>query len=274
MGMLMKSHVTKLVLILSLIFALSACKTQEDIRREKTVETLNEQVAQTQKSTANANSRFNTLEEQIAKLNGQVEESNHKNIQEFKEVAAIKERLNNLEETNKKQTEFIKALNEKIQEQSTYIEQVIKSISTLTEQQKEQPKKKESKSDKAEGAEVASVKAGIAQYKEKDYEAAKSTLLETLEAKKVKKKDKEAAFFYLGQIEYKDKNYEEAKVYFSKLFSENPDSTYGAQALLALGKSFLQLKSKDEAAQTFDELITRFPKSKEAQEGAKLKTKL
>lgn len=263
----------QLVLFLSFLITLTSCKTQEDIRREKTVESLNEQVAQTQKSTASASARFNAIEEQLAKLSGQSEELSHNKQQEIKEAALLKERLSNLEESNKKQTEYIKALNEKIQDQSAYIEQVIKSLSSLTEQKESSAKKKESKSDKGE-SEVASIKSGIAEYKAKDFEAAKATFQQLLDNKKIKKKDKESAFFYLAQIEYKQKNYEEAKVYFSKLFSENPDSSYGAPTLLGLAKSFIQLKSKEEASQSLDELIARFPKSKEAQEGAKLKTKL
>lgn len=265
---------SRIILFLALVISLSGCKTQEDIRREKTVETLNEQVVQTQKSTANANSRFNTLEEQISKLNGLVEEVNHNKQQDIRENALLKERLGNIEETNKKQNEYIKELNEKIQEQSSYIEQVIKSLSAMTEQQKEAPKKKDSKNESSDDSEVASVKNGIAQYKEKNYEDAKAIFLEILNAKKSKKKDKEASAHYLGQIEYRNKNYEEAKVYFSKLFSENPDSSYGASTLLGLAKSFIQLKAKDEASQSIDELVARFPKSKEAIEGAKLKAKL
>lgn len=268
----------QLVLFLSLVITLTSCKTQEDIRREKSVESLNEQVALTQKNTANASARFTALEEQLAKITGQIEESSHNKQQDIRDIALLKERLSNLEETTKKQTEFIKALNEKIQEQSTYIEQVIKSLSNLTDQPSSKKKEvKGSKSDRTEDAEapkVASIKSAVAQYKAKDYGVAQSTFQEVLDAKKVKAKDKETAFYYLGQIEYRNKNYEEAKVYFSKLFSENPDSSYGASALLGLAKSFLQLKSKEEASQSLDELIARFPKSKEAQEGAKLKAKL
>jgi TolA-binding protein len=267
-----------LPLFLSLTFlgALTACKTQEDIRRDKSVETLNEQITQTQKSTANAGSRFMAIEEQVARLQGQVEEVSHNKQQDIKEAALLRERLSTLEETNKKQNELIKTISEKIQEQSSYIEQVIKSLSSLTDQQKgSSSKKKELQNDAADEStpEVASVKSALASFKAKDYEAAKSTFLEVLKAKKVKKKDKEASFYYLGQIEYKDKNYEESKVYFSKLFSENPESSLAAPALLGLAKSFIQLKSHEEATQSLDELITRFPKSKEAVEAAKIKAK-
>ncbi|MDD4974744.1 MAG: tetratricopeptide repeat protein [Bacteriovorax sp.] len=266
----------QLLLILSIIIVLPSCKTQEDIRREKNVENLNEQVAQTQKSTANANSRFMALEEEMAKLTGKIEESTHNRQQEIKDAAIIKERINSLEETNKKQTEFMKALNEKVQEQSKYIEQVITSLSSLNEQ-KEQARKKVSQKESREessSAETPTIKGAIAKYKEKNMEASKEMFLTLLDNKKIKKKDKETSFYHLGMIEYKGKNYEEAKVYFSKLFSENPDSTYGASALLNLAKSFLQLKSKEEARQSLDELITRYPKSREAAEGAKLKTKI
>lgn len=261
----------RLLLVVLLSLTLTSCKTQEDIRREKTVESLNEQVAQTQKSTANANSRFNTLEEQMAKITGQLEESTHSRQQEIRDFALLKERLAAMEETNKKQTEYMTALNDKIQEQTSYIEQVIKSLSDLNEEKVQASKKKEPKS---ETAKVASIKSGIAEYKARDYDAAKSIFLEVLDKKNLKGKDKESALHYLAQIEYKNKNYESAKVYFSKLFSENPESSFGASTLLGLAKSFIQLKSKEEAAQSIDELVARFPKSKEAQEGAKLKAKL
>lgn len=258
-----------LPLILSLLITFSACKTQEDIRREKTVENLNEQVVQSQKNTANASVRFSTIEEQLSKITGQVEETSHYRQQEIKDVALLKERLQALEETSKKQTEFLRGLNEKLQEQSKYIDQVIKSLTLLNEQkEKESSKKKDSNND------PATVKNGIIRFKARDLEGAKEILLAVLDTKKIKKKDKEASYHYLGMIEYKNQNYEEAKVYFSKLFSENPDSQYAPAALLNLARSFQQLNSKEEARQSLDELLSRFPKSKEVHEANKLKAKL
>lgn len=263
-----RSFIFALILVLA-----AACKTQEDIRREKTVEVLNEQVVQTQKNTANANARFTAIEEQVMRLQGMLEETQHNKQQVIKDAALLKERLNNLEETNKLQSQYIKEINDKLTEQSNYIEQVLKTLSTLSEKEST-PKKKEIKNEKPDGVEGVTVADGIAQFKDKNFDIAKSIFLDAIKAKKTKNKDKEAASFYLGQIEYKNKNYEEANVYFSKLFSDNPESSYAAGALLGLARSFIQLKAKDEAAQSLDELISRFPKSKEAQEGAKLKAKL
>ena len=270
----MKRFQRVFILLSSLVFLItfSACKTQEDVRREKTVENLNEQVAQTQKSSANASSRFSTLEEEVAKLTGKLEESIHSKQEDSKDTALMKDRLTELEDLNKKQIEFMKALNDKVQEQSKYIEQVIASLSSLTEQ-KEQSKKKEVKLDNGPLQNVT-VRGAIGKYKAHDLIGSKEILLSLVDNKKLRKKEKEAALFYLGMIQYKDKNFEEAKVYFSKLFTEYPESSYGASTLLNLAKTFIQLKSKEEATQSLDELATRYPKSREALEGAKLKTKI
>jgi TolA-binding protein len=50
-----------------------------------------------------------------------------------------------------------------------------------------------------------------------------------------------------------------------------PDSTYAPSALYNLAKTFMELKSKEEAKLTIDELVSRFPKSKEAAKAQKLK---
>jgi TolA-binding protein len=196
-------------------------------------------------------------------MSGTVEEVNHARAQDIKDITSVKERLGIIEETNKKQTEYIKILNDKIQEQSKYIEQVIKSLGSLSE-------RPEKKNTTKELDEEVTLKSGLEKFKAKDYEASKTILEKVLENKKLKKKDKAAAILTLGLIEFKTQNYEEAKIYFSRIFTEMPDSHFAPAALLNLAKSFIQLKSKEEAKQTIDELIARFPKSKEAALAKKL----
>lgn len=266
----------KLICILSLVL-FTACKTQEDIRREKAMDNISEKINQTQQISASSTARFQTLEEQITKLTGSVEEFAHNKGNDQKEVLLLKDRINQLEEENKKQTENIKILADKVNEQTHYIEQVIKTLSDLTDG-KEAPKKKSEKNevekkDRANNDSTPSILNAIALYKEKNYEASKVMFEELLDGK-IKKKDKSQALFYMGMIEYKAKKFDDAKIYFSRLYTEIPDSSFAPGALLNLAKSFTQLKAKDEAKQTLDELITRFPKSKEAIEGAKLKTKI
>jgi histidinol-phosphate aminotransferase len=131
--------------------------------------------------------------------------------------------------------------------------------------------KKDKSKEPKEPTEEISLQNGLVKYKAKEYETAKMILEKVLENKKIKKKDKGTALQALGLIEYKNKNYEEAKIYFSRIFTEMPDSNMAPAALLNLAKCFLKLKAKPEARQTIEELVSRFPKSKEAIEAQKLK---
>jgi len=99
-----------LFLALLTLFTFTSCKTQEDIRREKTVDSMNEQLAQTQQSTAAINTRFTTLEESLSKLNGQVEEVIHAKQVESTDSNKLQERLNTLEEANKNKPKLSKLL--------------------------------------------------------------------------------------------------------------------------------------------------------------------
>lgn len=256
----------KSLLLIPFLIILFSCKTQEDIKRDKTVDSINEQLTQTQKSTANTGTRFQSLEEQLARLSGTVEEITHARNQDQKDLAAVKERLLNTEEINKKQNEYLKELNEKMQEQSKYIEQVIKSLNGLSERPKEKAQSKEVSSD-----EPATLANGLEKFKANDLATAKTVLEKVLENKKLKKKDRAQAMLVMGQIEYKNKNFEEAKIYFSRIFTEMPNSSYVPAALYNLAKSFKELKANDEAKQTIEELISRYPKSKEAVKAQKLK---
>lgn len=269
---------SQIIICAFILVLVASCKTQEDIRREQTVQNLNEEIQQTKKSAASGNSRFMAIEEQMSRLNGQVEESNHHSSKLAQENKQLQDRLAKMEEDNKKQVEYLKALTEKVNNQSDYIEEVIESLKKLSDKQpEEKPKKKVVKDDDADGVVAiednrpATFDNGLKKYKEKEYDDARDIFQQVADNKKASKKSREGATHYLGMIELKNKKYESAKVYFSKVFSESPTSTYAPAALLNLGKTFAALKSKEEANMTYDELISRFPKSKEASEAAKLK---
>ncbi len=266
---------TNMILVTLILLVFAGCKTQEDIRREKTVDNLNEEIKQTKMTALSGNARFNALEDQLAKLTGMVEESNHSK-------SALNERLNMLEETNKKQVEFIKALTEKVNNQSGYIEEVIETLAKLQPEKSSSKKKDEaldsdrdnrdSKEDKVvDEILTPTFQNGMIKFKAHAYEDAKQIFSQVLENKKATKKNREGSLHYLGMCEFKAKNYEGAKVYFSKLFSESPKSTFAPASLLYLGKTFTMLKSKDEANLTYEVLLSTFPNSKEATEASKLK---
>lgn len=243
-----------------LLIGLISCKTQEDIRREKTMENINEKINQTQQVNANVSTRFQTIEEQLLKLNGSVEELDHKKDLEQKDI-------NLLKENNKKQNELINELTKKYTEQSQYLEQVLKTLKELTEKKPEPIEKERPK-------EEVSLKSGLLKFKENKFEEAKSILSDILETKKSSKGDKTTSLFYLGVIAFKQKNYDDSKVYFSRVFTETPESSFAPDSLLYLAKTFSALKLKSEAKETLEELISRFPHSKQAKEAQKIKGKL
>lgn len=271
--MRLRSSAKTYVLLLAVILVNQGCKTQADIQRDRTVETLNQQIVSNQKSNANSNLRLQTIEEQVQKLTGMLDEAQFKNSEGKKEYQVLQEKLATMEENDRKQNEAIRLLSERVAEQTKYLEDVIKSLNTLSDQKPRAEKKSELLVGVDSKNEI-SVQEGIRLYKAKSYDDAKEIFSQLVDNKKTKRKDKERSLQYLGLIEFKKKNFEEAKVYFSRLFSDYPESTYNATGLLFLARSFSELKQKEEAKFTLDELLTRFPNSSEAKEASKLKTKL
>ena len=258
-----------------LLVSFAGCKTQEDIRREQTVQNLNSEIQETKKTAASGNSRFQAIEEQLQRMTGQVEEANHNRAQSLKENQQLAERITALEEANKKSVEYLKALTEKVNNQSGYIEEVIASLAKLSEKPAPASSKKKAVSPDSVSIDDEDVPAtfdnGLKAFRAKEFDESKAIFMEVADNKKASKKNREGATHYLGMIELRAKNYDAAKVHFSKVFSDNPNSSFAPMALLNLGKTFSATKSKEEANMTFDELISRFPKSKEATEAAKLK---
>ena len=59
-------------------------------------------------------------------------------------------------------------------------------------------------------------------------------------------------------------------MHFSKIIADNQQSKFAPDALLQLGKTFNQLKQKDDANLSFEMLVQLFPDSKQAKEAQKL----
>lgn len=267
---------TQMLICALMLVTFAGCKTQEDIRREQTVQNLNSEIQETKKTAASGNSRFQAIEEQLQRMTGQVEEANHNRAQSIKDNQQLAERIAALEEANKKSVEYLKALTEKVNNQSGYIEEVIASLAKLSE--KPAPSSSKKKAVNPDSVSIddheevpATFDNGLKAFRAKEYDESKAIFMEVADNKKASKKNREGATHYLGMIELRAKNYDAAKVHFSKVFSDNPNSSFAPMALLNLGKTFTATKSKEEANMTFDELISRFPKSKEATEAAKLK---
>lgn len=81
--------------------------------------------------------------------------------------------------------------------------------------------------------------------------------------KKLKSGSKSKVFHHLGVCEFKTKNYDNSVVYLSKVVTIYPKSYFVRNALYYLGKNFKAQGQKEQAKDAFNEVIKRYPKSKQ-----------
>jgi len=256
------------LLILITLLTLGACKTQEEIQREQIVDNLSIQMVENQKLTADSKVRLQGIEESLGMLTGQFEDTSHDTKQLLlKQIYSLTEKVTLLEEREKNSQNTLDVTQKRltsIEDQLITQDKYLKKLlATLSGKVKKKSKKKMSKYDSA-----------MFDYKKGRYKRAKSKL-ESLEGNKRIKGSKRARVLHnLGMISFIKKDDNSATAYFGKLFREFEKSNYNANGLLFLSKSLNRLGQKEQAKQTLQELIMRFPKSKKVKEAKKLLSKL
>lgn len=254
----MKWTLTLLFISITLI----GCKTQEEIAQGQMVENLNLQVSESQKLTAESTVRMQQLEERMNNITGQVEESGHqRQTSTQNQIKELKDKLVLIEERNKTLNTDVANIKKSLEEQRVYLDKVLKSLTKISKTKA--PKKKLSPYDEA-----------MRSYKKGRYKTAKGKLQALLNGKKVKGSKRARVLHNLGMSSYLLKEDDQALIFFSKLFTDYPKSSFNKNGLLFLGKSFKRLNKKEEAKQTLGELISRFPKAKQVTEAKKLLSKL
>ncbi len=248
-------------LVLASLLSVTACKTQEEIQREQVVDNISIQMVENQKLTAGANVRLQNIEERLGMLTGQVEDSNHNTKEQLtKQVEELKAKITLLEEKDKANDEKLTKINSQLEQQDKYLK---KLLSTLSSKTSSKSSKKESPYQEAMSA-----------YSSGNYKKAQA-LLQALESKSsIKGKQRARVLHNLGMSAYINKNNNDATVFFSKLFTEFPKSNYNANGLLYLSKTLKRLNQSEQAKQTLEELIKRFPNSKKVKEAKSLLAKL
>ena len=117
--------------------------------------------------------------------------------------------------------------------------------------------------------EIESLKAQLAAMNEERGRAAQAAA----DAKAKADKEADADPFQLGENKYDQKNWREAILDFERYRKNNPKGKKFASATLKIGDSFKELGMADEARAFYEEVISKFPKSKEAgQADKKLKS--
>ncbi len=246
-----------IVSICTLIFN-SCLKTTEEIEREKRV---SEQLETNQKFSKDFLIELREFRSKIDEYNGRLQEIEHKQEQGQKDQ---QEKLAKSDEQIKIQVNALKALAEKNQkeiseiskllnEQKKFISEITKSLKSLG-----------SSSSKKKAEKVDDLKEADNLFSKKQYSKAKELYNQLLESKTLSAGKTNGVLLNVGIIEYKNKNYSDALVYLSKIYTKYPRSSKAPSALYHIGLCFKALGQKDEANETFKEVISKYANSSEA----------
>ena len=237
------------IIFIAHIFAIS-CKTQEEIKREETIDKAVVQVGENQKLLAQTAIKLQALEESLARMTGKMDEVQYNNEQTYgQKMMEINGRIDLLEQSND-------AFSQEITDQKDYIKQVVAALDKLSA-----PASKKSSN---------AYQKAMRNYKRGRYKTAKKQLLNLLEGKRIKGSQRARVLHNLGMISYMDKKNKQTLVYLSKLYTDYPKSSYNKNGLLILAKTFQRLGKKDKAKVTLEELLAKFPKAKQKKEARRI----
>ncbi|WP_127718182.1 tol-pal system YbgF family protein [Halobacteriovorax sp. HLS] len=256
-------------LALSSLIIFGSCKTQEEIQREQMVDNLSIQMVENQSLTADSKVRLQNIEERLGMLTGQVEETNHSTKEQLsKEVQTLREKVTFLEEKEKaNQTtqdmnqKRLTEIEDQLVKQDAYLKKLLATLSGATAAKKSSKK-------------LSDYDSAMLDYKKGHYSSARPKLEALESSSKIKGSKRTRVLHNLGMVSYIGKDDKAAVVYFSKLFTEFPKSNYNANGMLFLSKSLVRMKQNDQAKQTLEELIKRFPKSKKVKDAKAMLKKL
>ena len=248
-----------LISIFLCLFSVSCIKTAEQVQREKRIESMSEQMQDSQGLVADMVSQIKDMQTQIDKLNGRLEEMEHRNNQITPEaINKMSDSVNLLKTQQEGQTSQLLQIQNEIKEQRAFLEKVTASLSSNSgSHQKSQ--KKSTKNELIHALDLV---------KKDDFASARSELENLIDHPDLTPGDHNKVLHALGKVEYFTKNYEKSLVYFSKIFSRYPKASVAPSSLLFIGKNLSKMEKKDEAKEAFGKVISDYagtPEAKEAQ---------
>lgn len=237
-----------LTLLISILPSLTGCKTQAQIRREQQMENLTRQVSQSQKLSADTTIRLQNMEERINHLHGALEESGYAGeIKRQESLAQIEGRIDNLEQSQNDILKKFEETQKQLDAQRSYLDQVLETLKDLS-----------SGGDLKKKSTDELYSEAVRLYRAGEYGKSRTYFLEVLD-RGVEGQTLAHSYHNMGMVEYIAGRDDDALVYFSRLFTEFPDSGYNRNGLLFMAKAFERKGQKAEARQALQQLINRFP---------------
>lgn len=246
----------KISLTLLLLITLSSCfKTTEEIQREKMVDSMKKQQEQSAVLVAQLTAELQELRTRLASQTGRLEEINYKQnstveqtsqnfTQTTSQLAAQVSQLQKEVSANKKTLALIQIEQKK---QQTYLKKLNSTLSEVTGIS-DSPQNK--------------LKQAHDYFEKNNQSKAMDLYLEVVDAKEINEGQRNHIRFNLGLLHYWKKEYEQSSVWFSKIYTKWPKSSYAPGSLLYIARCFLKQGKNEEAKATFEQLISQYPKSR------------
>ncbi len=244
--------------ILHLIFfILHGCATKEDIKRNELVEKLKGDMQGQQNITKSLLLKIYNIENSLGNVSGQIETAQHSlELTEQNTLEELKSRVNSIEKEYKgyvlDTNAEISKLHLELKKQKVFLSNLLKEIKNLS-----QSNRKDNQ--------LSLFSRSIRNYQNQKYENAKNQFLEIvndIEAHRLNKRDQALVFHNLGMTFYIQKDYKNSQIYFSKLFTKYSSSPLNSSALYHLGMTFKEQNKENEAAEMWNLLKKKYPKSK------------
>lgn len=245
----------KFFTLISILLLTSCIKTAEQIRREKQMDNISQQVNDSQGLFADMTNSVKETQTRIDQLNGRVEELEFKQSQLsgekvntlFTDVELLKEQVKGLQEELAKANKKNKKLNKELKSQQSYIKKVNSSLAKMNE-----------------GPDYKSIIYAARSLAKKGQISQAKAKIKDIPFSELSAVEKNRLYQTQGIIDYTEKNYQKAIVSFSKVYTKYPKASIAPNCLYYIAKSLEKMGQKDEAQAAFQELKEKYPKSSEA----------
>lgn len=251
----------------SLSLLSSSCiKTAEQLSREKKIDSMSNQLGDTQGLLSGIVSQLRSVQDQVNQLNGRLEEMEYRQTQNKAErllpVERIEKEQSLILEQQKIDQEMMKEIQQDLKAQKEFLQKVNQSLEKLSKNIHLTTRKK-SPSDKS------LLRSGLKLIKQNKFKKAQEILKPLVGSQKITAGQRNKVLHGLGKIAFYTQQYDEALTYFSKIFTKYPRSSLAPSSLLFIGRSLKKLGKKEEALEAFNQVISNYKNTSEANEAKK-----
>ena len=240
-----------------LLAGLAACKTAEEIKRDKMVDSMSLQMVETQKNTVDISAKLAGMERKIALLTGQFEEKGHETnrllVNELdnlgQQVNMLREKQHTQQMANTQINQDLKTLNAELESQRQILSKILDSIGKISGVA---PKSNSSAANNP-------YEEAMEDYAKNNHQRAVISLGELYKSKKYKGNQLARILHNLGMSCFQTQKYPDAIIYFSKLYTDHPNFKFNNNGLFHLALSFHKQGEKEKAIATLEQMIQAFP---------------